>query len=180
MIYLTLVPNEVMGYTVAKVTKLEKNKTQELGKYMKGEVRAQSILIESMKDHLIPFAADLMSTPKEIYDKLVKLYSVNTIGQKISLTNKIYKIRLKKDEDLASYLLKVSELKDQLQGHRDVVYDYELITCVHNALPLEWSSFMTSIYSRNDTPNFDEIWYLSMLEETILKENGGTKPNEKY
>ena len=46
------------------------NRTEELEKYKKGEVRAQRIIVESIKDHLVPFIADL-KTCKAMYDKLV-------------------------------------------------------------------------------------------------------------
>lgn len=36
---------------------------------------------------------------------------------------------------------------------------------------------MTSIYSRKDTPKFDELWSLCILEETRLK---AKYPNEKF
>jgi len=51
---------------------------------MKGEVRAQRILIESIKDTLIPYITKL-KTSKEIYDKLVELYFVSIAGEVISL-----------------------------------------------------------------------------------------------
>ena len=47
---------------------------------MKGEIRAQRILIESIKDSLIPYVSKLKSA-KEIYEKLVDLFSVNTAGE---------------------------------------------------------------------------------------------------
>ena len=50
-----LVENEVMDYVLGKVKEPENDKTEEWAKYSKGEVRARRILIESIKDHLIPF-----------------------------------------------------------------------------------------------------------------------------
>lgn len=38
---------------------------------------------------------------------------------------------------------------------------------------------MTSIYSRKDTPNFDELWSLCILEKKGLKAKDNTKTNEK-
>lgn len=71
-----------MEHIVGKAIELDKDKNQELVKYNRGEVRAQRILIKSIKN-LTPFVADL-GTSKDIYDKLVKLYAVSTKGQKIS------------------------------------------------------------------------------------------------
>ena len=73
-----------MEHVKGSFTKPRKEDAQALAKYMKGEVRAQRILIESIKDPLIPYVSKL-KTSKEIYDKLVELYSVSTIGEVISL-----------------------------------------------------------------------------------------------
>jgi len=51
---------------------------------MKGEIRPQGILIESIKDSLIPYETKLEKS-KDIYDKLVELFSVRTAGEVISL-----------------------------------------------------------------------------------------------
>lgn len=110
---------------------------------------------------------------------MVKLYSICTTSLKIYLRNRLHKTRLSRDEDLTSYRLKVSQLNYQLQGLGEVVSDFELTTCILNALPLEWSSFVTSIYSRKNTPNFDELWSLCILGETRLKAKDDTEPNEK-
>ena len=92
-----------MDYVLGKFREPEKDKTQEWAKYTKGEVRAQRMLIETIKGHLFPFITDL-GTSKAIYDKLVKIYFVRTTSQKISLRNKLYKVKLSKDEDLKDQL----------------------------------------------------------------------------
>ena len=74
---------------------------------MKGEVRARSILIESIKDPLIPYVSKL-ETSKEIYDKLVELFSVSTAGEVISLRQKIYKMKISKEEGITSYFMRIS------------------------------------------------------------------------
>ena len=72
MIDLNLIENEVMEHVKGSITKPPKEDSQALARYMKGEVRAQRILIESIKDLLIPYVSKL-KTSKEIYDKLVEL-----------------------------------------------------------------------------------------------------------
>lgn len=86
LIFLTLAENEFMWHSEGTITHLEKEKTQESVKYMKGEIKSQRILIESIKGHIITFVIDL-TTSKAIYEKFVKLYSISTPGQKISLRN---------------------------------------------------------------------------------------------
>ena len=88
---LLLNENELMDYIKGNVTIPAKDQTQDLAKYNKDETRAQKILIESIKDPLIPYVSKL-ETSKEIYDTLVELFSVSTVGEVISLHNELYKM----------------------------------------------------------------------------------------
>jgi len=62
----------------SSIAKPFQEQSQALSKYMKGEVRAQRILIESIKDSLISYVEKLKIL-KEIYEKLVELFSVSTV-----------------------------------------------------------------------------------------------------
>jgi len=55
MTYLNLTENEVTEHVKGSITKMGKEYSQALEKYMEGEFRAQRILIESIKDPLIPY-----------------------------------------------------------------------------------------------------------------------------
>lgn len=50
MIDLTHTKHEVMGFVLGIIIEPGKDKTQELAKYKRGEVRTQSIIVESIKD----------------------------------------------------------------------------------------------------------------------------------
>jgi len=66
---------------------------------MKNDLRAQSILLKFIKYFVIPYAVKL-ETPKEIYDRLEKLFSESTIGKFISLRSYLYKLEAPKDEGI--------------------------------------------------------------------------------
>lgn len=87
-----------MEYVLGEVTKSSKDKTQELSKYKMEKYEHK----ESLKCHIVPFVFDL-KTSKAMYDKLLKLYSISTPGQKISLRNQLYRISKSKDEYMAIY-----------------------------------------------------------------------------
>lgn len=106
MIDLALTKNEVMEYVLVEVVEPSKEKSQELEKYTKGEVRVQRIIVESIKNHLVPFVSDL-KTSKAMYDRLLKLYSISTKGKFFSLRNQLYRIRKSKYEDMTTYLMKI-------------------------------------------------------------------------
>lgn len=56
---LNIIENEVMDHIKGSKTLPSKEDTQAHAKYMKGEVRSQRILIESIKDSLIPYVSKL-------------------------------------------------------------------------------------------------------------------------
>lgn len=84
---LLLKENEILDYVKGSVIVPTKEQTQALTKYNKDETSTQRILIESIKDPLIPYVFKL-ETSKEIYDKLVELFSISTNGEVISLHKK--------------------------------------------------------------------------------------------
>ena len=97
-----------MEHVKGSIIRPRKEDAQALAKYMKGEVGAQWILIESIKDPLIPYVSKL-ETSKEIYYKLVKLYSVSIAGEVISLRQEIFKLKISREDEIASYFMRISE-----------------------------------------------------------------------
>lgn len=93
--------NEFIEHVRGSITKSRKEEAQALAKYMKGEIRAQRILIESIKDLLILFVAKL-EISKEIYEKLVELFFVSIVGEVISLRNELYKMKISREGGITS------------------------------------------------------------------------------
>jgi len=80
---------------------------------MKGDIRSQSIIIESISDSLIPCVSKLEYS-KEIYEKLVELFLVSIVGKVLSLKQELYKFNLSREEGIISCFLKTSEIRYQL------------------------------------------------------------------
>lgn len=156
-IYLILIENEVIEYVKGSITKPSQEQAQALSKHMKGEIRVQRILIESIKDSLIPYVAK-METMKEIYEKLVEMFSISTSREVISLITKLYNINVFKDEGITSYLMMVSQIRDKLQELGEIMFDKGMTTVVLNALPNEWGNFVSSIYGNKEAIPFNELW----------------------
>jgi len=73
-----------MSKAKKKIGEPDKSNTKDWNKYFEDDVREERILIESIKDRLILFEAEL-NKAKDIYEILTKLYPMSTFGQKISL-----------------------------------------------------------------------------------------------
>ena len=83
-ISLVLEQNQLDSYISGNVPILEGDEAKALHK--KNLVKAKRIIVDSIKDHLIPQVYSL-KTPKEVFDSLNKLFEGKKINQKMTLRN---------------------------------------------------------------------------------------------
>jgi hypothetical protein len=79
-----------------------------------------SIIVDSIKYHLIPYIYHLDSS-KRMYDALINLFSVRNIGQVMSLKNEICDMKMNDDDNITSYFVRISQLKDQVQAIEEII-----------------------------------------------------------
>jgi putative lipoic acid-binding regulatory protein len=82
-------------------------------KFKDDDINAMSIIVDSIKDHLIPYISHLDSS-KKMYDALTSLFSVKNIGQVMSLKNELRDMKMNDDDNITSYFVRISQLRDQL------------------------------------------------------------------
>jgi hypothetical protein len=68
-------------------------------KFKDVDINAMSIIVDSIKDHLIPYISHLDSL-KKMYDALTNLFSVRNIGQVMSLKNELRDMKMNDDESI--------------------------------------------------------------------------------
>jgi hypothetical protein len=83
-------------------------------KFKDVDINAMSIIMDSIKYHLIPYISHLDSS-KKIYDALTNLFSVRNIRQVMSLKNELCDMKMNEDDNITSYFVRISQLRDQLQ-----------------------------------------------------------------
>ena len=126
-------------------------------KFKDGDINAMSIIVDSIKDHLIPYISHLDSYNK-MYDSLTNLFSVRNIGQVMSLKNELCDTKMTKDDTIASYFVKISQLRDQLQAIEEIISEKELVNIVLNGLPKTWDAFAASMNKTKEYSTFEELW----------------------
>jgi len=109
----------------------------------------------------------------------VELFSVNIAGEVTSLRIELYMMALPKEEGIASYFMRLSQIRDQLQELGEIMPDTEMTPVVLNALPYEWGNFVSSIYGKKEATPFNELWSLCKIEEIWLKARSDVEPSEK-
>jgi hypothetical protein len=146
-------------------------------KFKDGDINDMSIIVESIKDHLIPYISHLDSSNK-MYDSLTNLFSVRNIGQVMILKNELCDMKMNDDDIITSYLVRISQLRDQIQAIEEIISEKELVNIVLNGPPKTWDAFSASMNTRNEYPTFEEIWTCCAQEESRI--SAKEKLQKKY
>jgi putative lipoic acid-binding regulatory protein len=181
---LILTKNKVLDIMKGKIVKPEFEEGKEepqnvaaMEKFKDVDINAISIIVDSIKDHLIPYISHLDSS-KKMYDALTNLFSVRNIEQVMSLKNELCDMKMNDDDNITSYFVRISQLRDQLQAIEEITSEKELVNIVLNGLPKTWDAFAASMNTRKEYPTFEELWTCCALEESRI--NAKEKPQKKY
>jgi 2-phosphoglycerate kinase len=92
----------------------------------KKEARAQRIILDGVRDHLIPHLVGKKTT-KEMWDARKNLYEAKNENSKMALKDKLHSTRMAKGESVASYLTIVAQVKDELSTVGEVIPNSKLV-----------------------------------------------------
>jgi hypothetical protein len=113
---LILAKNKVLDIKKEKIVEpeFEEGKEKEpqnvavMEKFKESDINSMSIIMDSIKYHLIPYISHLDSL-KKMYDALTNLFSVRNIGQIISLRNDLRELKMNDDDNITSYFVRISQ-----------------------------------------------------------------------
>jgi hypothetical protein len=74
-------------------------------KFKDSDINAMGIIVDSIKDHLIPYISNLDSS--KMYDALTNLFSIKNIGQVMSLKNELRDMKMNDDDNIKSYFVRI-------------------------------------------------------------------------
>lgn len=83
--------------------------TNDEGKHThkKNEAKTKWILVDLVKDHLIPYIVPL-KIYKCMYDALVRIFENNNPNRKRELRNQLHDMKMTRSDTIATYFMKVS------------------------------------------------------------------------
>jgi hypothetical protein len=110
------------------------NEDEAKAKYKKNLVKAKRIIADSIKDHFIPHVSSL-TTPKQMFDALSRLYEGKNINRKTTLRTQLKNVKMQSSETIQSYFTRVSQIKEQLEAIGDTIEEAELVMTTLNGLP---------------------------------------------
>jgi len=182
---LILAKNKVLDIVKGKIVKPEFKEGEEkepqnvaaMEKFKYIDINAMSIIVDSIKYHLIPYISHLDSS-KKMYDALTNLFSVRNIGQVMSMKNEVRDMKMNDDDRITYYFVRISQLRDQLKSIEEITSEKELVNIVPNGLPKTWDAFAASMNTRKEYSTFEELWTCCAQEESRI--NAKEKPQKKY
>jgi hypothetical protein len=110
-------------------------------KHQKDSIRAHRIIVDSIKDHLIPYVSS-KKTPKEMFDALRKLYEGKNINRKMNLRTQLKNTKMQKGEVIQEYFSRISEIKEQLKEIGDTIDVDEFVITSLNCLTRPWEALL--------------------------------------
>ena len=128
-ISLLLEENDIKNY-VTSVVDVPTDATQ-LAAYKKDDAKARRIILDGVKDHIVPHISEL-DRAKKMWDAILNLYQNATTNRKMILKEKLKNTQMNQGEDVTSYLTKLRIVKDELATIGDNLVDDGLVRIALN------------------------------------------------
>ena len=128
-------------------------------------IRAQRIIADSIKYHLIPRVSS-KKTPKEMYDSLSRMFEGRNINRKMNLRAQLKSIKMSHGESIQDYFSRVSQIKEKLEAIGDNLDEDEMVMTTLNGLTRPQESFIQMMCARKESMEFDFVW-----EDCIQEDN---------
>jgi hypothetical protein len=110
-IALLLEENEI--WDIVEKTQVVPTDTTLLAAYNKKNVKAKRMLLDVVKDHIIPHVSGKKNA-YEMWEALTKLYQSGNQNRKMVLREKLRSTKMSKTDTVASYLTRISQVRDEL------------------------------------------------------------------
>ena len=92
-----LILDDLKGYIKEEVQEPEGDESKE--KHKKDVVKAKRIIVDSIKDHLIP-RVSLKNTRKEMFNAPTSLFESKNINRRMTLRNQLKGVKMQKEETM--------------------------------------------------------------------------------
>jgi len=153
----------------------EPEAAREKTKHKKNEAIAMRIIMDSVRDHLVPVISN-QDSAKKMYEALRNLFENENPSRIIALKDQLRQCKFTRDDSISTFFVKLSQIRDQLAAIGESTPDREMVLTAMAGLPSDWSPYVKGACARGKLPSFDEFWAECIQEET--RENA-MLPKEK-
>jgi hypothetical protein len=91
------------------------------------------------------------------------------------LRTKLRECRMTNSDNVTNYLMRITQIRDQLAAIGEVVLDAELVNVALNGFTKAWEPFIMGICAREKLPKWERLWDDCIQEETRRE----SRPNKQ-
>jgi hypothetical protein len=121
------------------------------------EIKAQRLLLDGVKDHLIHHIGE-KNTAYEMWTILKSMFEAKHERRIMALKERLQHTRMSKGEGVAAYLTKVKQMIDELIAVGVKLSPAEIVKSALKGFPKEWDPFIAGIVARENLPSWDRLW----------------------
>jgi hypothetical protein len=74
---------------------------------------------------------------------------------------------MSRSDNVTSYLMRITQVRDQLAAIGEKTEDAELMNVALNGLPKSWEPFVKGVCARENIPDWQRLWDDCIQEETL-------------
>lgn len=101
-----------------------------------------------------------------MWEALANIYHSDKHNQKMVSREKLRSTKVSKTDIVASYLTKVSQIRDELGAVREKVKDEELVRTTPTSFSETWAPFVKGFVAHENIPDWEGLWYDFIQEQT--------------
>jgi hypothetical protein len=116
--------------------------------------KARRILLEGLRDHNVSNLHG-KATPYAIWKNLTDLFQNSSDHRKLSLKDKLRKIKMEKGDSIAKYLTKFVQCQDETRSVQIIVVDDDLVSLDLLGLPKNWHNYQDFVNGREKLSNWE-------------------------
>jgi hypothetical protein len=151
---------------------------QDLVVQQKKDIKSHQVILDSVKDHLIPHLSK-KNMAKEIIDSLVGLFHSNNMNRKMFLRNKLRSRNMFISDNVTSYFMRITSVHDQLASKDEKLDGVDLVNVALNGFPKSWEPFVKGVCARENLPDWQRLWDDCIQKETREESKVDKKGDEE-
>jgi hypothetical protein len=134
----------------------------ELVIWKKGEAKAESLILDGIKDHVVPHLSRKVEA-KDMWKALSDLYQKKTENRVMALRKQRRGTKMAKGEGVIPYLTRITQIRDELAAVGEKNED---------GFTKSWDVFVRGVVARKKLPDWQQLWDDFVQEEIRIGQAG--------
>jgi hypothetical protein len=155
--------NDVSDYVSDKATTTPMGAT-ELIIWKKGEAKAKSLILDGIKDHVVPHLLG-KADAKDMWKALRDLYQNKNENKVMALRKQLRGTKMAKGEGVIPYFTRITQIMDELAVVGAKVEDLELVHIALDGFSKSWDVFVRGVVTRKKLDDWQQLWCDFLQEE---------------